>query len=153
MSKSLSNRQNIDISNRMGGRWGGGGADRLDETVEVHLSIYTYVMWRTFTLEVYLYQTQGQQNKAGSEYIMRISKQSRAEQCDLYKKIMNYIIMSSLYIPRSHLHWFTEALPYIFWSISCKHKVKAIGTWQHIVKYMLMLQVFHIILKMYDNFR
>lgn len=44
MSKSLSNRQNIDISNRMGGRWGGGGADRLDETVEVHLSIYTYVM-------------------------------------------------------------------------------------------------------------
>lgn len=92
----------------------------------------------------------------------RTAKQSRfgihnenkqAEQCDLYKKIMNYITMSSLYIPRSHLNWFTEALPYIFWSISCKHKVKAIGTWQHIVKYMFMLQVFHIILKMYDNFR
>lgn len=77
MSKSLSNRQNIDISNRMGGQWGrGGGADRLGETVEVHLSIYTYVMWRTFTLGVYLYQTQGQQNKVGSEYIMRTSKQS-----------------------------------------------------------------------------
>lgn len=66
----------------------------------------------------------------------RTAKQSRfgihnenkqAEQCDLYKKIMNYIIASSLYIPRSQLNWFTEALPYIFWSISCKHKVKAIA--------------------------
>lgn len=67
----------------------------------------------------------------------RTAKQSRfgihnenkqAEQCDLYKKIMNYIIMSILYIPSSQLNWFTEALPYIFWCISCKHKVKAIGT-------------------------